>query len=82
MKKGIEVSSDHDKQGRWCLRVRKARGRLTRDEIEEAARDWEWDFYLMLIDAYHCDEDEQQFTESQSGDIVTLYRTDLWEDEK
>lgn len=79
MKKGIEVWPDYDKSGRWCLRMQKPRGKFTLDEIREAARDYEWDFYLLVLDAFHDDED--QLMEAQTGDFVTLYRTDLFYEE-
>ena len=37
MKRGIEVWSEYDRTGRWCLRAKKARGRFTLDEVREAA---------------------------------------------
>lgn len=79
MKKGIEVRPDYDRSGRWCLRMHKPRGKFTLEEIREAARDYEWDFYLLVLDAFHDDED--QLMESQTGDFVTLYRTDLFYEE-
>lgn len=80
MKKGVEVWPDYDKSGRWCLRIRKPKGRFTLDEIVEIARKHENDFYLLLLDAFH-DEDSVQFSETQHGDFVTLYRTDLFYEE-
>ena len=79
MKKGIELWWVYDKSGRWCLRMKKSRGKFTLDEIREAAREYEWDFYLLVLDAFHDDED--QLIETQSGDFVTLYRTDLFYEE-
>ena len=80
MKKGVEVWSDYDKSGRWCLRVKKSKGRFTLDEIVDIAREYENDFYLLLLDAFH-DEYSVQFAETQHGDLVTLYRTDLFYEE-
>lgn len=74
MKKGIEVWPSYDKQGRWCIHIQKAKGRFTLDEIIETAREYEQDFYLLLIDAYH--DTEGQLPEEATGDFVTLYRTD------
>lgn len=79
MKKRIEVWPDHDKAGRWCLRIQKSSGKFTLDEIREAAREYEWDFYLLVLDAFH--DDEIQFTEMQAGDFATLYRTDIFYEE-
>lgn len=75
-KRNIEVWSDYDKGGRWCLKIEKIKGRFTLDEIIEAAREYELDFYLLVIDAFH--EEAEQFGEVQTGDFVTLYRTDLF----
>ena len=79
MNKRIMVWPDWDKSGRWCLRMQKSRGKFTLDEIRDAARDYEYDFYLLVLDAFH--EEEDHFMEAQSGDFVTLYRTDLFYEE-
>lgn len=80
MKKGIEVWPEYDKQGRWILKVQKKKGKLSLDEIREAARAIEWDFYLLVLDCFH-DEDEEMLPDgtfgAPTGDMVTLYRTDL-----
>lgn len=75
VKKGIEVWPDYDRTGRWCLHIKKSRGRFTLDEIRETAREYEWDYYLLVIDAYHDDEDQME--SGSVGDYATLYRTDL-----
>jgi hypothetical protein len=76
MKKGIEVYADRDASGRWILVIEKKRGHLSLDEIREAARDWEWDFYLLVLDCFH-DEDVPYGYDTPQGDRVILYRTDL-----
>lgn len=76
-KKGIEWHTGYDKSGRWCLTVEKKRGKLSLDEIREAARECEWDFYLLVVDAFHEEFDEQFGDNRREGDFVTLYRTDL-----
>lgn len=38
-KKGTEVYPDRDERGHWCLRIEKKCGRLTLEEIKEAARE-------------------------------------------
>lgn len=73
--------SDYDKSGRWCLKLKKAKGKFTLDEIIQAAKEWEVDFYLLLLDAFHDEADNEQFGELQTGDFVTLYRTDLFYEE-
>lgn len=72
MKKGITCRPDYDRTGRWCLIVEKKKGRLTLDEIKEAAREWEWDFYLLLLDCFHDTEDDG-LNEPPQGDLVILY---------
>ena len=73
MKKGIEVWSDHDETGRWCLRIKKAKGKFNLDEIVEAATEWEQDFYAVIIKAVD-DDMMQYFDDIETGDFVTLYR--------
>lgn len=72
MKKGIDVWPDYDEAGRWCLRVKKAKGRFTLDELVEAAMEYGQDFYAVIIKA--LDEDmEQYYDDIQTGDYVTIY---------
>lgn len=73
MKKGIEVWSDYDETGRWCLRIKKAKGRFTLDEITEIAIEYEQDFYAVIIKAVD-DDMIQYFDDIETGDFVTLYR--------
>lgn len=81
MKKGIEVYPDYDKSGRWMLVIEKKRGKLTLDEIKGAAREHEWDFYLLLLDCFHDECDDEQYTAPAVGDRAILYRTDLFYEE-
>lgn len=76
MKRGIEVYPDRDKTGRWRLNIAKKRGTLTLDEIKAAAREWELDFYLLVLDCYHDPYDFQDGYEPE-GDRAELYRADL-----
>ena len=81
MKKGIEAYVDYDKNSRWRLIIEKKRGRLTLDEIKETAREWEWDYYLLVLDCFHDENDCQYEEQPPVGDRVELYRTDLlWEE--
>ena len=80
-KKGIEVYTDYDKSGRWRLIIEKKRGKLTLDEIKEAAREHEWDFYLLVLDCFHEPGDIQYGYDIPAGDRVELYRTDLFYEE-
>ena len=82
MKKRIEVWPDYDVNGRWCLRIKKARGKFTLDEIAEIAMEYEQEFYAVSIKA-NDGEYEQYFEDIQTGDFVTLYRaTDFLRGEK
>jgi hypothetical protein len=81
MKKGIEVFQDYDSSRRWRLVIEKKRGKLTLDEIKETARDYEWDFYLLVLDCFHEEDEVPYGYEVPKGDRVELYRTDLFYEE-
>lgn len=76
MKKGIEVWSDYDRQSVWTLHIKKKRGSLTLDEIIEACKDYEQDFYLLVLCAMDMDISQYYETDDLDGDYVTLYRAD------
>ena len=77
-KTNIETYVEYDKNGRWRLIIEKPRGKLTLDEIKEKAREWEWDYYLLVLDCFHDPNDVQDgYYEPPVGDRVELYRTDL-----
>lgn len=78
-KKGISAYPEYDKSGRWMLVIEKQRGKLTLEEIKEAAREHEWDFYLLVLDCFHDPADDEQYAAmpDRKGDRVELYRTDL-----
>ena len=75
MKKGIEVWPDYDISGRWVLNIRKKRGKLTLDEIREAAMEHEQDLYLLPL---NCLPDTwfDGWDGDSDGDMVQLYRSD------
>lgn len=73
MKKGTTVESGYDAEGRWHLKLRKAKGKFTIDEIIEAAKEWEEDYYAVIIKAM-SDETSQYYDDDLEGDYVTLYR--------
>lgn len=82
MKKGIEVWPDYDSAGRWILCIKKAKGKFTLDEITEIAKEYEQEFYAVIIKAIdgECD---QYFDDIETGDFVTLYRaTDFLREKK
>ena len=75
MKKGIEAWADYDISGRWILNIRKKRGKLTLDEIREAAMEYEQDLYLLPL---NCMPDTwfDGWDGGDEGDMVQLYRSD------
>ena len=73
MKKGITVCTEYDRLGRWTLVIEKEKGKLTLPEIMAAAREHEWDYYLLLLDCY-SDGEDQFADEEPIGDKVVLYR--------
>ena len=81
-KTNIEAYVDYDKTGRWRLIIEKKRGKLSLDEIRETAREWEWDYYLLVLDCYHDPYDIQYIEDPPPGDRVELYRTDLLNEER
>lgn len=74
MSKNIEVWQDRDPAGIWILNIRKKRGKLTLDEIHEAATKYEEDFYMLVIKAMSEDVGQYYETDDLDGDFVTLYR--------
>lgn len=73
MKKGTTVEDGYDVEGRWHLKLRKVKGKFTLDEIIEAAKEWEEDYYAVIIKAMG-DETAQYYDDDLDGDYVTLYR--------
>ena len=76
MKRGIEAWTGYDPTGQWVLHIKKARGRLTLDEIQEAAMEHEEDFYMLVIKAMDVEIGQYYDTDDLDGDFVTLYRAD------
>lgn len=77
MKKGITAYPDYDRSGCWMLKIEKSKGKLTLEEIREAAREYECDFYLLVVDSYH-DPNDVQYGEQAVGDLAILYRSDVF----
>ncbi len=73
--RNIEVWSDYDGAGRWCLKIQKTKGKLTLEDIKEACIDYEEDFYLLVICAIDRENDYYD-VDDLKGDFVTLYRAD------
>lgn len=82
LKKGITAHADYDSSGRWMLVIEKEKGRLTLEDIKAAARDHEWDYYLLVLDCFHDEDDSQYCLHESAGDRVTLYRTDILSEER
>lgn len=75
MKKGIEVWSDTDISGNWLLKVAKKRGKLTLEDIKEAAMDWEPDYYFLVLNCLNTDN-IQYYDDDLDGDAAELYPAD------
>lgn len=79
MKRGIEVWTDYDRENRWCLKIKKAKGKFSLDEITDIAREYEVDFYAVIINAM-SEEAAEYYDVDYCGDFVMLYRaTDFLE---
>lgn len=73
-KPNLEIWADWDKAGAWRLNIRKKRGKLTLEEIMEACRDYEQDFYLLVLCAMDRDTEQYYEVDDLTGDYVQLYR--------
>lgn len=72
MKRGIEVEMHVDTDGQCVLVTRKARGKLTLEEIREAATEYEQDYYGLVLKC--IDEDmDQYYDDDLLGDAAELY---------
>lgn len=72
MKRGIEAEMRVDQQGQCVLVIRKARGKLTLEEIREAAMEYEQDYYGLVLKC--IDEDmDQYYDDDLLGDAAELY---------
>lgn len=81
MKKGINTWADYDRQGNWMLCVGKKRGKLSLDEIKQAAQEYELDIYALFLDCMGNDlpESDNFYVPNSDGtmteysDFVQLY---------
>lgn len=72
MKKTIDVQQGFDVTGHCVYTVRKARGKLTLDEIREAMTEYAQDYYGLVLKC--MDEDMSQYYDDDLlGDGVELY---------
>ena len=54
----IEVHADYDESDNIIYVVEKAKGRLSIEEIKKALKEYEEDFYFLLIDCLHDEDDD------------------------
>ena len=80
MKRGIEIWPDYDRNGIWCLKVKKKKGKLSVEELREAAKEYDGGYYFLLMNCTY--DDEPQFEENDQGDFAIIYSTDNWEVKK
>lgn len=74
MKKGIDCHPDYDENGRWCLKIKKAKGHFTVDELQDVLEEYEMDYYAVIIKALGIDG-EQYFDDVPGpGDFIIAYR--------
>ncbi len=73
MKKGIEVEQTWDCSGNYLMVIRKAKGKLTLEDIREAAMECEQDYYGLVIKAIDGDMG-QYYDDDLCGDAAELYR--------
>lgn len=74
MKKNIEVWADYDAQSVWRLNIKKSRGTLTLEDIRDACKEYEQDFYLLVIKAMDEEIGQYYMADDLDGDFVQLYR--------
>lgn len=72
MKKGITTEWNFDPSGNAFLIVRKAKGKLTLEDIREAAMEAEQDYYGLVM---KCMDDDmcQYYEDDLDGDVAELY---------
>ena len=52
------------------LVIKKKKGKLTREEVKEACMNYEWTYWLELIDGRGADEGDGYFMENDDGDYA------------
>ncbi len=75
MKKGIESYTEFDPSGHLVLVIKKQRGKLTMEEIREAAMDYSQNYYALVMKCMDGDM-SQYFDDDLKGDAVELYEMD------
>lgn len=82
MKRGIEAWTEYDKNARWMLVIAKRRGKLTLDEIHDAAMEWEENFYALIIKAIDTGDNGGYDQKTEYSDMVELYEADKFLEDK
>lgn len=75
MKKGISVELVSDSSG-MHYRVRKERGKLTLDDIRDTMKEYEEDYYALIIKCMDDDYAGYFDDDIPEGDIADLYRAE------
>lgn len=70
MRKGTEIWSDYDRAGRWCLDLKKQKGRFTVDEVQEALAEYGEGWYMLLL---HCGGEAGDDFAVGQGDFLQAY---------
>ena len=73
MKKGIEAWPKFDCNGNWVLKIKKAKGKLTLEDIRETAQEYEEDYYGLVLKCIGEDS-LQYYDDDLDGDAAELYR--------
>lgn len=73
LSKRIHVCPDYDSDSNACYVVTKEKGRLSLNEVRQALREYECDYYFLLADCFHEENEEPQFSYEQSGDVIIAY---------
>lgn len=90
LSRNIDVWTGHDLTGEWVLYIGKKRGKLSIDEIREAAENYENDIYVMILECMDKDlpvydtvsVPNDDGTTTEYTDIVRLYPMEnVWKDD-
>ena len=79
MSKYISYEPCYEADGQFCLKIHKSRGTLTLEEIEEAARSFDEDCYLLRLNCMDNTNCSQDFGEEPTAHTVRLYRMEDFE---
>lgn len=74
MKRGVKVYGDYDRTGKMVVKIEKSRGRLSLDDIRDALKEYDQNFYFLVVNTAVDDEGNGGY--EQDGDLAVLYYTD------